>query len=42
MRWLNGISDLIDMSLSRLWELVMYREACSPWGRRVDMTEQLN
>ena len=46
MRWLDGITDSMDVSLSELWELVDGQgglACCDSWGRKKsDMTERLN
>ena len=45
MRWLDGITDSVDMSLNKLWETEGQGSlaCCSSWGcKELDKTEQLN
>ena len=45
MSWLDGIINSMDMSLGKLWELVIEGGLvfCGPWGcKESEMTEQLN
>ena len=43
MRWLDGITDLMDVSLGELWDGQGGLACCDSWGRKeLDTTEQLN
>ena len=46
MRWLDGITDSMDMGLGRLWQFGDGQgglACCGSWGRKeLDMTEQMN
>ena len=42
MRWLDGITDSMDVSLGELRELVIDRECCNSWGCKELNTTELN
>ena len=43
MRWMDGITNAMDMNLGKLQEMVRDREACTPWARKeLDTTGRLN
>ena len=43
MKWMDGITNAMDMNLGKLREMVRDREACTPWAcKELDITGRLN
>ena len=43
MRWLDKIINSLHMNLGKLWEMMLDREVCNPWGhKQMDTTERLS